>query len=232
MSVSLLRYLLCCAMIVVVPRTMLGQDLPTGQPAGAILHTQGGVLVNGAEARDSSALFPGDVVETKTGFSANLSIEGSTVVIGPESVTKFQSDYLELDHGSVSVGTSRSFQVHVNCVKVVPVLKEWTQYETTYVSSRVDVAAKKDDVNVEHEMARKKSGPAGETSQQASVHQGEQHSYDTAGICGVPGVANAAGFNTKWMAIGGAGAAGIVLCILVCSGSGGGEKKNISQSSP
>ena len=219
-------------MIVVVPRTMLGQDLPTGQPAGAILHTQGGVLVNGAEARDSSALFPGDVVETKTGFSANLSIEGSTVVIGPESVTKFQSDYLELDHGSVSVGTSRSFQVHVNCVKVVPVLKEWTQYETTYVSSRVDVAAKKDDVNVEHEMARKKSGPAGETSQQASVHQGEQHSYDTAGICGVPGVANAAGFNTKWMAIGGAGAAGIVLCILVCSGSGGGEKKNISQSSP
>ena len=44
--------------------------------------------------------------------------------------------------------------MHVNCVTTVPVLKEWTQYEVTDVNGSVQVAARKDDVNVERGMAR------------------------------------------------------------------------------
>jgi len=44
-------------------------------------------------------------------FSANLALDGSTVLIQAESVAKFQGDLLVLDHGSVSVGTSKTFKV-------------------------------------------------------------------------------------------------------------------------
>lgn len=97
MSASILRFALCWAMIVVVPVTLLGQT------PSAIVHTQGGVWVNGYEARDSSAIFAGDLIETKAGFSANLTLDGSTVLIQPETVGKFQGDLLVLDHGGVSV---------------------------------------------------------------------------------------------------------------------------------
>ncbi len=73
-------------------------------------------------------------------------------MIQPESVAKLEANLLELDHGSVSVGTSKSFKVRVNCITVVPVLSEWTQYEVNNLNGNVQVAARKDDVNVEREI--------------------------------------------------------------------------------
>jgi len=178
MRVSILRCFLCWALLLIVPRSLLGQILPgqsgQSQTGAAILHTQGGVWVNGYEARDSSAVFPGDLLETRAGSSANLSLDGSTVLIQPESVTKLQTNLLELDHGSVFVGTSKSFKVRVNCITVVPVLNEWTQYEVTDLNGNIQVAARKDDVNVEREIDRKKPSPETEASHGSTVHESEQ----------------------------------------------------------
>src|SRR5271157_449588 len=110
MSVSVTRGIVGWAMVLIVPLSLLGQT------PSAILHTQGGVWVNGYEAQDSSAVFTGDLVETRPGFSATLTVEGSTILIQAESVAKFQDDVLILDHGSVSVGTSKSYKVKVNCI--------------------------------------------------------------------------------------------------------------------
>ncbi|HEY1677478.1 MAG TPA: hypothetical protein VGG04_07230 [Candidatus Sulfotelmatobacter sp.] len=231
MSVSILRYVMCWAMIGLVPPTLLAQGV-SNQGGGAILHAQGGVWVNGAEARDSLAILPGDLIETKTGFSANLSLDGSTVLIGPESIAKFGSDYIELDHGKVLVGTSKIYKVYVNCIRVVPVLPEWTNYEVTDVSRSIDVAAHKDDVNVEHDMAHKKASDAS-GKDRASVHEGEQHSYDETGICGAPDVAKAGGLNSKLLAGGGVGGGALILCALLCGfSSGGGKKEQVSPSTP
>lgn len=215
-------------MTLLVPASLLGQAASTGQPAGAILHTQGGVSVNSNEAPDSSAVFAGDVIETKAGYSANLVVEGSTVILGPESVAKFQGDYLELNHGSVSVGTSKGFKVRVNCIRVVPVRNEWTQYEVTDVSRSVEVSARKDDVNVEHETDNRKPKTEVEaSSQRASVHEGEQHSYDESEICGAaPGPSSPGLANPKWIEIGSAAGGAAVLCILLCRGGNGGSGKN------
>jgi hypothetical protein len=98
--------------LVIVPVSLLGQtgqgetgpgetglgQTGLGQTGAAILHTQWGVWVNGYEARDSSAVFAGDVLETRPAPSANLSLDGSSVLIGPESVAKLQTNLLELDH--------------------------------------------------------------------------------------------------------------------------------------
>ncbi len=253
----MLRGFLCWMMLVIVPLSLLGQQgqsgqgqavpgqaspgqavpeqsLPgqnaQGQAGAAILHAQGGVWVNGYEARDASAVFPGDLLETKPGASANLSLDGSTVLIQPESVAKLQTNLLELDHGSVLVGTSKSFKVRVTCVTVVPVLNEWTQYEVTNVNGNVQVAARKDDVNVEREGDRKKPAPETEGSHGTIVHESEQKSFNLTEICGAAAAPTTAStsLNAKWIAAGAAAGAGLLICVLVCRGG----KTPISSSSP
>jgi len=227
-------------MLWIVPVSLLGQSeaAQTGagqggqSPAGAaILHTQGGVWVNGYEARDSSAVFPGDVLETKPGSSANLSLDGSTVLLQPESVAKLQTNLLELDHGSVFVGTSKSFKVRLRCLTVVPVLDEWTQYEVNNLNGNVQVAARKSDVKVEREMDHQKPSPETEASNGSIVHETEQKSFDESEICGAPArpMGASSSVNTKWIAAGAAGT-GLLICVLVCRGSGG--KTPISSSAP
>jgi hypothetical protein len=230
MRVPIVRSCLCWAISAILPLSLMGQALPE-KPGGAILHTQGGGWVNGYEAHDSSAVFPGDVIETKPDSSANLSLDGSTVLIAPESVSKFQADLLELDHGGVSVVTSKSFKVRVNCILVIPVLNEWTQYVVTDVNRTVQVAARKLDVNVEHERGHGKEAPEPQPSQQrASVHEGEQKSYDESEVCG-PAARPAsalAGISPKWIAAGAAGA-GILIWLLI---HGGNPKTPASPSQP
>jgi len=241
MSVSIIRRFVCWALAFAVPVSLLGQT------PSAILRTQGGVWVNGYEARDSSAIFEGDLLETKVGFSASLTLEGSTVLIQQESVAKFQGDMLVLDHGGVSVGTSKGFKVRVKCITMVPVLNEWTQYEVSDVNGNVQVAARKSDVNVEGAIGERKAGappapsaapsPTPSASPQEShgttVHETEQKSFSESEMCGAPPrpIESTSGLNPKWIAIGGGGAAGLLLCILVCGGHNGG-KPSMSQSTP
>ncbi len=218
MRVSFVRSLLCWLMVIVVPVAALGQA------PSAILHTQGGVWVNGYEAVDSSAIFSGDLLETKPGFAATLTLDGTSVLIQAESVTKFQGDFLVLDHGSVAVETFKSFKVKVNCLTVVPVVNDLTKYEVTDVNGTVRVAARKLDVNVEREQLKKPSAES-TASQGGSVHEGEEKSYQETAVCGAPPepVGPGRSMNPKWIAAG-AGGGGLLICLLVCFGHGGGTK--------
>jgi hypothetical protein len=217
MSVSALRNSLCWVMAVLCPLTLLAAD--TG---GAVVHSNGGVSVNGAEVADSTAIFPGDVLETKPGFVANLDADGSSVLIQPESVVKFQANSLSLEHGSVSVGTSTEMSVHVNCIKVEPVSHERTQFDVTDVSGTVQVAAHKNDVNITQSTAVRKATPDSNSSVSTVVHEGQQASRDEAAACGAaprPG-RPLNGSNTKWLEIGAAAGGGVLaLCLLLCKGS-------------
>jgi len=215
-------------MVVTVPASVLGQA-PPEQATAAVLHTQGGVWVNGYEAHDSSAIFTGDLIETKPGFSAILNMEGSTVQIQPESVAKLQQNLLVLDHGSVSVGTSTGFKVKVNCITAIPVLNTWTQYDVTDLNGTVQVSARKQDVRVEHEMGHGKPSAETQASDRGVVHETEQKNYDESQLCGAAGPLNAgSGLNPKWIVAGAAGA-GVLIWILV---HGGGGKTPLSTSQP
>lgn len=217
-----------------VPTTLIGQDLPQ-QSGGAILHADAGVWVNGYEAHDSSAVFAGDLIETKPGFSANLSLDGSTVLLAPETVGKFQGDVFDLDHGIVSVVSSKGFKVRVRCIRVIPVVNDWTEYVVTDVTGTVQVDARKKDVNVEHEQSLGKISPQQEASNNASVHEGEQKKYESSEICGAPPspTSPANRISPKWIAAGG-GAGGLLMCLVLhCfGGSGGGNKTPMSTSQP
>jgi hypothetical protein len=98
-------------------------------------------------------------------------------------------------------------------------------------NGNIQVAARKDDVNVEREMDHKKTSPETETSHGSTIHENEQKSFDQTEICGAPEQPNAPGrgLNPKWIAAGAAGAGGILLCVLLCSGGG---KKPVSSWQP
>jgi hypothetical protein len=229
MSVSGIRKFVSWMMVVLCPFSLVAAD--TGS---AVLHSEGGVWVNGSEVAASTVVFPGDLLETKPGFVANIDAEGSSVLVQPESVVKFQGTFLNLEHGSVSVGTSTSMSVHVNCIKVEPVSSERTQYDVADVSGTVQIAAHKNDVNITVggvAGVAQKTNPQGGSSLSTVVHEGQQATREESVACGAaPRPGSPTNGNTEWLKIGGGiGVGVIVLCLLLCRGSG---STNVSPSDP
>jgi len=217
MSVSALRCFLCWIMAVLCPLTLVAAD--TGS---AVLHSEGGVWINGSEISGTATVFSGDLLETKPGFAATLGAEGSSVLIQPESIVKFEGNFLSLEHGSVSVGTSTSMGVHVNCIKVEPVSIQQTQFDVTSVNNTVQVAARKNDVNITENGALRKGSPQHGPSRSATVREGQQAARDESAACGaaLPPGGSGPALSGKWLEIGaGAAIAGTILCLLFCSSS-------------
>jgi hypothetical protein len=171
------------------------------------------------------------LLETKPGFAANLTADGSAVLIQPESIVKFQGDLLVLEHGSVSVGTSKAMRVQVNCLTVVPVSTDWTQYEVTDVSGKILVEARKNDVKINREGGPARLSKESEGTRGAIVHEGEQSTRQESEICGAPPEPATAGnaLNPKWIAAGAAAGGGILILLLL---HGGPSKPPVSSSKP
>ncbi|HVI08841.1 MAG TPA: hypothetical protein VND65_11160 [Candidatus Binatia bacterium] len=206
--------------------------LHAADAGAALLHSNGGVSVNGSEVGTSQPIFAGDVIETRPGFVANLDVEGSSVLIQSESVVRFQGSFLDLEHGSVSVGTSTAMQVHVKCLKVEPVNSDRTQYDVTDRTGTVQVSALKKDVNITHGGAARKTSTASAATQSATVHEGEQASREEAKACGAaaPPESPQHPLNAKWIEIGaGAGGGVLVLCLILCRGT---SSSSVSPSQP
>lgn len=90
---------------------------------------------------------------------AKIDAEGATVTVQPETVLQFRGNEIVLDHGSLQVDTSRGLKVRVNCLTVVPVNSEWTQFDVTDVNGKGTVDAHKNDVNIHAQSALVKSKP-------------------------------------------------------------------------
>jgi hypothetical protein len=173
MSASMLRNLLCWMMIALIPGSLPGAD--TG---AAMLYGKGVVLLNGANLPNSSAIYPDDVIETKADSVANINVTGSTVMVGPESIVKFENNVIELEHGSVAVSTSDGLRVHVRCVTVVPVLNVLTQFDVTNTNGTVHAFARKSDVNVDAGRKLKNASKTDAASQSATLREGHDTTRD------------------------------------------------------
>jgi len=159
------------AMAALLPVSLFAQDV-----AGAMLHSSGnGVVVNDNPIPGSIALYPNDLVKTPKGAIARIEASGSAAEIGPETIVQFQADELALDHGSVSVSTSRGMRVRVGCITVTPVHDaEWTQYEVVDLNGKVTVSALKNDVYIDARAKNFQQMKDREHSGRALVREGEQ----------------------------------------------------------
>ncbi len=209
------RNFVCLPMIMILPVSLFADD--TG---AAILRSNPGVLLNKNPAPASSALFPSDFVETPQKAVARIEATGSSADINPETMVRFEGDELYLEHGSLSVNTSRGLRVRVGCLTITPVNNDWTHYDVKDVEGKVEVSALKSDVYLESRSS--KAQQANQSDQGRSiVREGEQKSRDekcgaaapeTSGAIAGKGAIMNSPF-VKWPAV---GIVGFLLCWGVC----------------
>ena len=162
-------------MAVILPVSLFAQE-----NAAALLRSSGtGVLVNKNPSPESIALFPDDLIETPKSIVARLEITGSAADIGPETMVQFESDELALDHGNVSVNTTRGLRVRVGCLTVTPVnVSERTQYDVSDLDGKVTVNAAKNDVYIDARSKKPQEAKNPSRSSRDLVREGEQKSRE------------------------------------------------------
>jgi len=143
MSTTLLRNGLCWMLIAVFPMSLLAADAN-----GAMLYAKGEAWINGASVPHSSAVFPGDLVQTKPNSIVNINASGSNVMVLSDSMVKFEGNAVSIEHGTVTVATSKGMATHVGDVTVAPASANWTEFEVVDVNGSVQIMARKGDVTI------------------------------------------------------------------------------------
>jgi hypothetical protein len=210
------RNFVCGVMMLVLPASLIAQA--TG---GAMLHSDGGVWLNGNPAPNSSAIFPHDVVQTQKENKAKIDADGSTATVQPDTIVQFEGEQLVLDHGSLQVNTSRAMSVRVNCMTVIPLTQDWTRYDVIDVDGKIHVLAHENNVRIHYQgVAARRSKAAGFSD--VTLHQGEEATREErCGAAAKPAeVVNAKGaiLNSVWAKGAGLAAIGILTCWALCRG--------------
>src|ERR1700686_2249552 len=116
MSESALRSAVCCLLALVFPV----QVMLAAETASAILYTNGVAWLNGSEVPKSSAVFSGDLLQTRPGSTASIQSNGSNVAVLADTLVKFEGPAVELEHGTVRVTTSRGMAARAGDVTIKP----------------------------------------------------------------------------------------------------------------
>jgi hypothetical protein len=110
----------------------------------AMLYTNGRAWVNGADVpHASSAIFSGDLLQTPSNSVANIDLAGSNITVHADSLVEFQGSAVRIEHGGVTVSTSKSIAANAGDVKVSPASDAWTEFNVTDVDGTVRIFARK-----------------------------------------------------------------------------------------
>jgi hypothetical protein len=163
MSVATLRNTFCwiLILIVIVPASVFAAD-----SGAAMLYAKGTAWLNGSTVPRTSAVFPGDLVQTKPNSVANINAPGSSVIILSDSLVKFEGAAISIEHGGVTVATSKGMTTRAGAVTVSPASNALTEFEVTDLNGTVQIVARKGDVSVS------------DGSQTSTLAQGEQTTRD------------------------------------------------------
>ena len=144
MGKSGFRGMVSCVLIALFPCSLFAAD-----SNAAMLYTNGSAWINGAHVpRSSSAIFFGDLLQTRSDSVANINEPGSTITVLGDSLVQFQGASLDIEHGGVTVSTSRGVAATAGDVKVTPASNNWTEFNVTDVNGTVKIAARKGDLTV------------------------------------------------------------------------------------
>jgi hypothetical protein len=115
----------------------------------AMLYTNGPTWVNGAHVpRPSAAIFSGDILQTRFDSVANITEPGSSVSVQSDSLVQFEGVSVRIEHGGVTVSTSKEMATTAGNVKVTPASNSWTEFNVLDVDGTVRIAARKGDLRI------------------------------------------------------------------------------------
>jgi hypothetical protein len=146
MTRALYVKILSILLVVILPVSLLAADRPA-----AMLYSHGTSLLNGHSVARSSAIFVGDLVQTSADSAANINASGSIVLVLNDSLVEYQNDAVKLEHGGISVSTSKSLATRAGDVTVSPAASVWTEFEVRDVDGKVNIAARKGDLTIHDE---------------------------------------------------------------------------------
>jgi hypothetical protein len=202
-----LRGLVSCVLMVLFPFSLFAADTNA-----AMLYTNGAAWVNGTHVpRASSAIFFGDMLQTRSDSVANINQPGSTITILADSLVKFEGTSLDIEHGGVTVSTSRSVATTAGDVKVTPASNVWTEFNVTDVDGTVRVTARKGDLTITDGKQTVTLAQGQETSRDDSSGDTDKDSNKKSHRKRQTGAVPAAGgglLNSPWAV--GAGAAAVI----------------------
>jgi hypothetical protein len=166
---SLYLKILSCMIVVILSAALFAAD----QPA-AMLYSHGTALLNGNSIARSSALFSGDLVQTNADSVANINATGSSILVLNDSLVQYEGSGLKLEHGGVSISTSKLLPTRVGNVTVSPVSGVWTEFEVRDVDGRVQIAARTGDLSVSDDAGTTTLAQGQETTRDDSQQTEEQ----------------------------------------------------------
>jgi hypothetical protein len=143
MGMSAFRKMVSCVLLSTFPGSVFAAD-----SGAAMLYTHGAAWLNGAHIPTSSAIFTGDLIQTRSDSAANINAPGSSITVLGESLVQFEGASLKVEHGGVSVATSKGVATTAGVVRVAPVSNAWTEFNVTDTDGTVKIAALKGDLSV------------------------------------------------------------------------------------
>ena len=158
--------ILSCMMVMIFPGALFAAE----QPA-AMLYSHGTALLNGNSIARSSAIFTGDLVQTNADSVANIDAVGSSVLVLNDSLVQYEEGGLKLEHGGLTVSTSKLLGAHAGDVTVSPTASVWTEFEVRDVDGRVKIAARKGDLTIRDDSGTTTLAQGQETTRDESQSQ-------------------------------------------------------------
>jgi hypothetical protein len=187
------------------------------QPA-AMLYTHGTALLNGNTIARSSAIFSGDLVQTNASSAANINASGSIVLVLNESLVRYQGQAVSLEHGGVTISTSKLLATRVGSVVVSPAAGVWTEFEVRDVDGRVEIAARKGDLTISDDRGTTTLEQGQQTTRdETQQEQDNKKKKKRVAAAAAPGAVGGALNSPVAIGIGGAAILGVTAWVLVKS---------------
>jgi hypothetical protein len=144
MRMPLFRKVLSCVMVVMLAAAVFAGDSPA-----AMLYTNGTTWLNGSTIPKSSAIFSGDLIQTKSDSLAKINASGSSVTVFSDSLIQFQANSVKVEHGAVAVSTAKGMATHAGGVTVTPASLAPTEFDVKDTDHGVQISARKGDVVIQ-----------------------------------------------------------------------------------
>jgi hypothetical protein len=165
--------ILSCMVAVIFPAALFAAD----QPA-AMLYSHGTALLNGNSIARSSAIFSGDLVQTNADSAANINASGSIVLVLNDSLVQYEGSTVKLEHGGVTISTSKLLATRAGDVTVSPAAGVWTEFEVRDVDGRVQIAARKGDLTIGDDTGTSTLPQGQQTTREESQPQNDSQSQN------------------------------------------------------
>ncbi len=199
--------ILSSLLVLILPVALFAADRPA-----AMLYSHGTALLNGRSIARSSAIFFGDLVQTNADSAANINASGSIVLVLNDSLVQYQDQAVTLEHGGITISTSKLLATRAGDITVSPAASVWTEFEVRDVDGTVHIAARKGNLTISDETGTTTLAQGEQTTREESEPQTDKKKRKK----GAAAAAAGGVFNSPIaVGIGGAAILGVTTWVLI-----------------